>query len=127
MYKPELAYRSEAQPSEERVMKGYTCGQLERERHRVHFSVLLVADPQKRSKAYVSGILVHQRGEKYHRKIYFCCQYCSYMGSNCGRVVVEHRKIMMSWFGAWVILEKKSVNHQKVYEHDTFTVFAETD
>ena len=80
-------------------MKGYTCGQLERERHRVHFSVLLVTDPQESSKvccqrnsSYTNGL--KSITEKYN----FYYHYYTLIMCDCGRVVVEHHHIMMSWF-----------------------------
>jgi len=37
-------------------MKGYTCGELENERHRVRFGVLLVTNPQRVNVAVRNGI-----------------------------------------------------------------------
>ena len=98
MYKPELAYRSEAQPSEERVMKGYTCGRLEKKRHRVHFSVLLVTDPQERSKVYCQRNSSYtNRLKSITRKYTFVTIIIYFLGGDYGRVVVVHHHITMSY------------------------------
>ena len=78
-------------------MKGFFYGQLENERHRVHFSILLVADPQERSKAWCQRNSSYTNGLKnITRKYIFVTIIIHFLG-DCGRVVVEHHHITMSY------------------------------
>ncbi len=124
MYKPELAYRSEAKPSEERVMKGYTCGRLEKKRHRVHFSVLLVTDPQERSKAWCQRNSSYTNGLKSITRKYIFVT-----------IIIHFLAIVGEWWLNTITSRCLTAYRHKAgmsqnkegYEYVTIPVFAGTD